>query len=142
MRICGAQSSSTRVFSSTIPLWEVWEDQLPQLENESLRFYKEQLKLWKIDKALAFYFFEHHNLSAGVKAGIKTLYNKSKEKYKVFCIDNLKNYFTNLDITNSMAKSSLSLQWERIKRLVTCSFGIQKNEFPKIKFSSCKQGRE
>ena len=54
----------------------------------------------------------------------------------------MKNYFTNLDITNSMAKSSLSLQWERIKRLATCSFGIQKNEFPKIKFSSCKQGRE
>ena len=81
-------------------------------------------------------------MSAGVKAGIKTSYNKFKEKYKVFCIDNLKNYFTNLDITNSMAKSSLSLQWERIKRLATCSFGIQKNEFPKIKFSSCKQGRE
>ena len=81
-------------------------------------------------------------MSAGVKAGIKTLYKIFKEKYKVFCIDNLKNYFTNLDITNSMAKSSLSLQWERIKRLATCSFGIQKNEFSKIKFSSCKQGRE
>ena len=41
-----------------------------------------------------------------------------------------------------MAKSSLSLQFERIKRLATCSFGIQKNEFQKIKFSSYKQGRE
>ena len=73
-------------------------------------------------------------MSAGVKAGIKTSYNKFNEKYKVFCIDNLKNYFSNLDITNNMAKSSLSLQWERIKRLATCSFGIQKNEFTKFKF--------
>ena len=130
------------LFRGPYPNEKFEKNQLPQLENESLRFYKEQLKFWENDKALAFYFFEHRNLSAGVKAGIKTLYNKFKEKYKVFYIDNLKNYFTNLDITNNMAKSSLSLQWERIKRLATCSFGIQKNEFPKIKFSSCKQGRE
>ena len=97
------------LFRGPNPYEKFEKNQLPQLENESLRFYKEQLKFWDNDKALAFYFFEHRNLSAGVKAGIKTLYNKFKEKYKVFCIDNLKNYFTNLDITNSMAKSSLSL---------------------------------
>ena len=91
------------------------KNQLPQLENESLRFYKVQLKFWENNKALAYYFFEHRNLFAGVKAEIMTSYNKFKEKYKVFCIDNLKNYFTNLDITNSLAKSSLSLQWENKK---------------------------
>ena len=41
-----------------------------------------------------------------------------------------------------MASSSLSLHWERMKRLVICSFGIKKQDFPKIKFSSNKQGRE
>ena len=129
-------------FCGPYPNEKFEKNQFLQLENESLRFYKEQLKFWENDKALAFYFFEHRNLSAGVKAGIKTSYNKFKEKYKVFCIDNLKNYFTNLNITNKMAKSNLSLRWERIKRLTTCSFGIQMNEFPKIKFFSCKQGRE
>ena len=29
-----------------------------------------------------------------------------------------------------------------MKRLAICSFGIKKEEFPKIKFSSNKQGRE
>ena len=29
-----------------------------------------------------------------------------------------------------------------MKRVATCSFGIKKDEFPKIKFSSSKQGRE
>ena len=47
-------------------------NQLPHLEKESLKFYKEQLKFADKDKALAFYFFEHRNLSTGVKAGIKT----------------------------------------------------------------------
>ena len=34
-----------------------------------------------------------------------------------------------------MASSSLSLHWERMKRLAICSFGIKKQDFPKIKFS-------
>ena len=41
-----------------------------------------------------------------------------------------------------MTSSSLSLHWERMKRLAICSFGIKKQDFPKIKFSSNKQGRE
>ena len=48
--------------------------QLPNLEKESLKFYKEQLKFSENDKPLAYYFFEHRNLSKGVKAGIKTAY--------------------------------------------------------------------
>ena len=94
------------------------------------------------DKALAFYFFEHRNLSAGVKAGIKTAYNQFKLKYSIFSFDNLKNYFANLGITDSMASSSLSFHWKRMKRLAICSFSIKKQDFPKIKFSSNKQGRE
>ena len=78
-------------------------NQFLHLEKKSLKFYKEQLKFSDKDKALAFYFFEHRNLSAKVKAGIKTAYNQFKLKYSIFSIDNLKNYFTNLDITNSMA---------------------------------------
>ena len=41
-----------------------------------------------------------------------------------------------------MTISSLSLNWERIKRLVYCSFEIKKGEFSKIKLLSNKQGRE
>ena len=40
-----------------------------------------------------------------------------------------------------MTSTSLSLHWERMKRLAICSFGIKKQDFPKIKFSSNKQGR-
>ena len=88
--------------------------QLPNLEKESLKFYKEQLKFSENDKPLAYYFFEHRNLSKGVKAGIKTAYKWFKNKYKSFTFDNLKNHFTNLDITNSMTTTSLSLNWERM----------------------------
>ena len=41
-----------------------------------------------------------------------------------------------------MTSTSLSLHWERMKRLAISSFGIKKQDFPKIKFSSNKQGRE
>ena len=41
-----------------------------------------------------------------------------------------------------MTSSSLSKNCERIKRLLVCSFGTNKEEFSKIKFSSNKQGRK
>ena len=41
-----------------------------------------------------------------------------------------------------MTSTSFSLNWKRMKRVVYCSYGIKKGEFPKIKLSSNKQGRE
>ena len=138
----GTQYRSTRVVSWSLPILEIWGEPAPTSCKESLKFYKEQLKFVDKDKALAFYFFEHRNLSVGVKAGIKTAYNQFKLKYCVFSIDNLKNYFTNLDITNSMASSSLSLHWERMKRFAICSFGIKGKIFQKSYFQAInKEGK-
>ena len=131
----------SELFHDPYPFEKFEVNQLPHLEKESLKFYKEQLKFADKDKALAFYFFEHHNLSARVLAGIKKAYNQFQLKYNIFSIDNLKNYFTNFDIINSMTSSSLSLYWKRMKRLAICSFGIKKQDFSKIKFSNNKQGR-
>ena len=41
-----------------------------------------------------------------------------------------------------MASSSLALDWKKMKRIDSCSFGINNKEFSLIKFSSNKQGRE
>ena len=130
------------MFHDQYPYERFETDQLPNLEKESLKFYKEQLKFAENDQPLAYYFFEHRNLSKDVKAGIKSIYKQYKEKYRLFAYNNLKNHFTNLDITNSMKSSCLSKNWERIKWLAMCSFGIKKEETPKIKFSSNKQRRE
>ena len=136
------QIDKPELFHDPYPYERFETDQLPNLEKESLKFYKEQLKFAENDKPLAYYFFEHRNLSKDVKAAIRSIYKLYKEKYESFALNNLKNHFTNLDITNSMTSSSLSKNWERMKRLAICSFGIKKEEFPKIKFSSNKQGRE
>ena len=136
------QIDKPELFHDPYPYERFESYQLQNLEKESLKFYKEQLKFSENDKPLAYYFFEHRNLSKGVKTGIKAAYKCFKEKYNSFTINNLKNHFTNLDITNSMTAASLSLNWERMKRITTCSYGIKKRDFPKIKFSSNKQGRE
>ena len=134
MRSYGTHYRSARAVSWSLLIREVWGEPAPSSWKRVIRILQKQLKFADKDKALAFYFFEHRNLSVGVKAGIKTAYNQFKLKYSIFSIDNLKNYFTNLDITNSMASSSLSFHWERMKRLAICSFGIKKQDFPKIKF--------
>ena len=58
----------SELFHDPYPFEKFEVNQLPHLEKESLKFYNEQLKFADKDKALAFYFFEHRNLSAGVKA--------------------------------------------------------------------------
>ena len=136
------QIDNPELFHDPYPYDEFERYQLPNLEKESLKFYKDQLKFAENYKPLAYYFFEHRNLSKDVKAGIRAVYKQFTEKHNSFTLVNLKNYFTNLDITNSKTSSSLNADWERMKRVATCSFGIKKDDFPKIKFSSSKQGRE
>ena len=130
------QIDKPELFHDPYPFEEFERYQLPKLEKESLKFYREQLKFAENNKPLAYYFFEHRNLSKNVKAGIRTVYKQFIEKYKSFTLVNLKNHFTNLDITNSKTSSSLSKNWERMKRVVTCSFGIKKEEFPKSSFQA------
>ena len=107
------QKDKLELFHDSYPYERFETDQLPNLEKESLKFYKEQLKFAENDKPLAYYFFEHRNLSKDVKAGIRSIYKQYKEKYSSFALNNLKNHFTNLDITNSMTISSWSKNWEK-----------------------------
>ena len=123
------QIDKPELFHDLYPYERFETGQIQNLEKESLKFYKDQLKFAENDNPLAYYFFEHWNLSKDVKAGIRSIYKQYKEKYSSFALNNLKNYFTNLDITNSMTSSSLSKNWERMKRLAICSFGIKKKSF-------------
>ena len=50
------------LFHDSYPYEEFEAHQLLNLEKESLKFYKEQLKFSENDKPLAYYFFEHRNL--------------------------------------------------------------------------------
>ena len=61
---------------------------------------------------MAYYYFEHKNLSKEVKEGIRSIYKQYGEKYESFALNNLKNHFTNLDITNSM-KSRFCLKTKK-----------------------------
>ena len=85
------QKDKPELFHDLYPYERFETDQLPNLEKESLKFYKEQLKFSENEKTLAYYFFEHRNLLKGVKADIKTTYKWLKDKYKSFKLDNLKN---------------------------------------------------
>ena len=130
------QIDNTELFHDPYPYEEFERYQLPNLEKESLKFYKEQLKFAGNDKALAYYFLEYRNLSKDVKAGIWTVYKQFTEKHKSFTLASLKNHLTNLDITNSKTSSSLSKNWKKMERVAICSFEIKKEKFPKIKISS------
>ena len=73
---------------------------------------------------------------------IINIYNQYSSKYSSFTVDNIRNFITNLDITNSMFSSSLHLHYERLKQVAKIAYGINRISFPKLKFSSSKYGRE
>ena len=52
------QIDKPELFHDPYPYERFETDQLPNLERESLKFYKEQLKFAENDKPLAYYFFE------------------------------------------------------------------------------------
>ena len=106
------QIDKSELFHDPYPYERFETDQLQNLEKESLKFYKDQLKFAENDKHLSYYFFKHRSLSKDVKAGIRSIYKQYREKYRSFTLKNLKNYFTNLDITNSMTSPSLSKNWK------------------------------
>ena len=81
------QIDKPELFHDPYPYERFETDQLPNLERESLKFYKEKLKFAENDKPLAYYFFEHRNLSKDVKAGIRSIYKQYKEKCSIICFE-------------------------------------------------------
>ena len=69
------------LFHDPYPFEKFEMNEFSGLQKESLKFYKNQLKFWKNDKPLVYYFFEHRNLSEGVKLGIKLTYMQFMQKY-------------------------------------------------------------
>ena len=70
------QIDKLELFHDPYPYERFETDQLPNLENYSLKFNKDQLKFVEYDKPLTYYFFDHRNLSKDVKVGIRSLYKQ------------------------------------------------------------------
>ena len=73
------QIDKPELFHDPYPYERFETYQLPNLEKESLKFYKEQLKFAENDKPLAYYFFEHRNLSKDVKQELDQYINNIKK---------------------------------------------------------------
>ena len=65
------QIDKPELFHDPYPYERFETDLLPNFEKESLKLYKDQLKFAENDKPLAYYFFEHRNLSKDVKVWIR-----------------------------------------------------------------------
>ena len=111
------------------PFEKFEESQLPNLAKESLKFYKEQLKFAENIKPLAYYFFEHRNLSKGVKSDIKTTYKQFISKYDNFTVDNLK---TTLPISISQTAWHVKVLhwiWKRWREYVHALLALTTKHF-------------
>ena len=114
------QIDNPELFHDPYPFEKFEESQLPNLAKESLKFYKEQLKFAENIKPLAYYLFEHRNLSKGVKSDIKTTYKQFISKYENFTVDNLKKllYQSRYHKQHDMFKSCIGLEKDEENRFV------------------------
>ena len=105
------------------------QDQFQNLESESKKFYQRLIKFTNNWKPLAYYFFENLGLSINMRKGIVNIYNQYSSKYSSFTVDNIRNFITNLDITNSMASSSLHLYMRDFSELLKLNMELIKLAF-------------
>ena len=112
------QIENPEMFRDLYPFERFEQDQFRNLESESKKFYQKLIKFTSNWKPLAYYFFENRWLSINVRKGIINIYKQYCSKYSSFTVDNIRNFITNLDITNSMTSSSLHLHYERLSELL------------------------
>ena len=118
------QIENPEMFRELYPFERFEQDQFQNLESESKKFYQRLIKFTSNWKPLAYYFFENRGLSINVRKGIINIYNQYSSKYSSFTVDNIRNFITNLDITNSMTSSSLHLHYERLKRVAEIAYEL------------------
>ena len=118
------------------------EKELSKLHPASRKLYEETLKLAKGHHSLAYYLYENKNLTEKTKKSFWHLYFEYMKRFSTFNLFDLKAMYVEKDITNEETISTLKRKWKQWKRLCTTTFGIQPKDFPKIKFSSVKIGKE
>ena len=115
------------------------KDLLPNLSKKSKNEYSKLLKAADFMEPLAFFLYKNQSYDEKTKKSFIALWREYHTEYKHFSIDSLKSFFIEKDYTKTSSNETLVKKWSQWRRICEVSFGFNKEDFPKIEFTSPKK---
>ena len=112
------------------------KDKLPNVDKQSQKKYSKALKLSKNIVPLAFFLYKNSELNASTMKSFVATCKEYYREYKVFDLETLKSLYIQKDFMKSESKKTLKKKWKQWRRICQVTFGISKNNFPKIQFTT------
>ena len=117
-------------------------DEFPSLGPISKKEYERLLKLSKNQEPLAYFLYQNRTLTLQTMKSFILTFNEYFSKHDKFDLTSLKLHFIEKDLSEVENKETLKKKWKQWRRLSLIIYGVKKDEFPLIKFSSKKKGKE
>ena len=115
------------------------KDLLSFLSKKSKNEYSKLLKAAAFMEPLAFFLYKNQSYDEKIKKSFIALWREYHTEYKHFSIDSLKSFFIEKDYTKTSSNETLVKKWSQRRRICDVSFGFNKEDFPKIEFTSLKK---
>ena len=117
-------------------------DELPNLDSISKKEYQRYYKLAEQIEPLAFYLYRNPLLTEQTMKSFLKTYKEYSKEYEEFDLKKLKSIYIEKDLMESESQETLSKKWRQWRQIWTISYGVSKDSFPQIKFSSEKKVKE
>ena len=112
---------------------------LPNLSKKSKSEYSKLLKAADFMEPLSFFLYKNQSFDEKTKKSYIALWREYHIEYKNFSIDSLKSFFIEKDYKKTSCNETLVQKWWQWRRICEVSFGVNREDFPKIEFTSPKK---
>ena len=110
--------------------------ELANLDSKSKKEYSRVLKIAGNIEPLAYFLFKNLSLTSKTMRSFASIWKEYFKEYRDFDLDTLKSLYIEKDFKESERKETLKKKWKQWKRICLISFGVPKDKFPQIAFTS------
>ena len=124
------------------PFEKFKRDEVPSLGPISRKEYERLLKLAENQEPLAYFLYQNRTLTLPTMKSFILTFKEYFSKHDKFDLTNLKLHYIEKDLSEIENKETLKKKWKQWRRLSLIVYGVKKDDFRVIKFSSKKKGKE
>ena len=110
--------------------------ELANLSPKSKKEYSRVLQISRNIEPLAYFLFRNLSFTLKTMKSFVSTYQEYYNEYRGFDLEMLKSLYIEKDFKQSEDKETLKKKWNQWRRICYISFGVPKDKFPKITFTS------
>ena len=110
--------------------------ELANLSPKSKKEYSRVLQISRNIEPLAYFLFRNLSFTLKTMRSFVSTYLEYYNEYRGFDLEMLKSLYIEKDFKQSENKETLKKKWNQWRRICYISFGVPKDKFPKITFTS------